>query len=63
MKLNREWHLAHHMPERATPEQRYAWHLEHEQNCTCRAMSPEQRQKLQQQVEARRTRGEAQRAT
>lgn len=50
-KLNREWHLAHPMPPKATPEQRYAWHLEHEQNCACRPLTPEFREKLRQQVQ------------
>ena len=36
MKLNKEWHLKHPMPENATLEQRIAWHLEHKKNCACR---------------------------
>ena len=35
-KLNREWHLAHKMPARATLEQRLEWHLEHARHCSCR---------------------------
>ena len=49
-KLNREWHLAHKMPKNATLDQRIAWHLEHEQHCTCRAM-PE---KLRLEIEKRK---------
>lgn len=36
MKLNKEWHLAHRMPENATLQQRIAWHTEHHKNCNCR---------------------------
>jgi len=35
-KLNKEWHLAHRMPENATIGERIAWHLEHSKNCGCR---------------------------
>ncbi len=38
MKLNRDWHLKHKMPEKATMAERIAWHLEHQKNCQCRAM-------------------------
>jgi hypothetical protein len=34
--LNRRWHEEHRMPERATDDQRIAWHLEHAQVCGCR---------------------------
>jgi hypothetical protein len=36
MKLNKEWHLAHGMPANATWQQRIAWHIEHQKNCSCR---------------------------
>jgi hypothetical protein len=36
MKLNKEWHLTHRMPAKATSEQRIAWHIEHKKNCSCR---------------------------
>ncbi len=36
MKLNKEWHLKHRMPANATIEQRIAWHVEHQKNCSCR---------------------------
>lgn len=35
-KINREWHAEHRMPERATPDERIAWHLAHSQHCRCR---------------------------
>lgn len=35
-KLNKEWHLAHRIPNNATIEERIAWHLEHSKNCCCR---------------------------
>jgi hypothetical protein len=38
-KLNREWHLSHRMPAKATLEQRLEWHLEHAKNCQCRAIT------------------------
>lgn len=34
--LNREWHRLHRMPEKASEEERLAWHLEHAQHCACR---------------------------
>ncbi|MEO9297901.1 hypothetical protein [Devosia alba] len=36
--LNRQWHDAHPMPDKATLEQRIAWHLEHAAQCGCRDM-------------------------
>jgi hypothetical protein len=36
--INREWHEAHPMPERASLDERIAWHLEHAENCGCREM-------------------------
>lgn len=41
MKINKEWHLAHLMPKRATFEQRVEWHTEHLKNCQCRKEIPE----------------------
>ncbi len=35
-KLNRAWHEKHHMPPRATLEQRISWYLEHRDHCGCR---------------------------
>ena len=35
-KLNRDWHSANRMPKKATPEQRIAWHVAHQKNCSCR---------------------------
>jgi hypothetical protein len=39
MKINKEWHLKHPMPKNPTFEQRVAWHLEHQKNCSCRPIS------------------------
>lgn len=36
MKINKEWHLNHLMPKKATIEQRIIWHIEHAQECGCR---------------------------
>ena len=36
--LNRQWHEAHPMLDKATLEQRIAWHLEHATQCGCRDM-------------------------
>jgi hypothetical protein len=47
--LNRDWHLAHPMPPKPTPQQRYDWHLEHEKHCACRPMPA----KLREQMEPR----------
>ena len=38
MKLNKEWHLRHPMPENPTLEQRIAWHIDHARHCGCREM-------------------------
>ena len=35
MSLNKEWHLAHHMPKTATLEEPIEWHLKHKKNCAC----------------------------
>jgi hypothetical protein len=37
--INREWHQAHRMPERATEDQRGQWHSEHAHACGCRKPS------------------------
>jgi hypothetical protein len=47
MKLNKEWHLAHPMPKKATLEQRIAWHLDHAINCNCHKMPAKLTEKLQ----------------
>ncbi|HLF77947.1 MAG TPA: hypothetical protein VJB57_10705 [Dehalococcoidia bacterium] len=47
--MNREWHLANRMPKNASTDQRIAWHLAHQQNCTCRP-TPE---KLQAEITRR----------
>lgn len=36
MALNKEWHRSHRMPEKATREQRIAWHAAHAAACGCR---------------------------
>jgi len=35
-KINKEWHLAHKMLKNPTMDQRIAWNLEHQKNCSCR---------------------------
>jgi len=40
MNINKEWHLAHKMPAKASFEQRVNWHLEHVKNCSCRPIPP-----------------------
>lgn len=39
MKLNKEWHLAHPMPNNPTLDQRIAWHIEHQKHCACRKIT------------------------
>jgi len=51
MSLNKEWHLAHPMPPRATIEQRIHWHVEHLKNCGCRTDIP---LKLRQEMKKRK---------
>lgn len=48
-KFNKDWHLVHVMPKNASLEQRIAWHLEHQENCGCRAIP----QKLMQEINKR----------
>ena len=38
MKINKAWHLIHRMPKNPTFEQRVKWHLDHQKNCSCRAI-------------------------
>jgi hypothetical protein len=40
MKINKEWHLTHLMPKRATFDQRVEWHTEHLKHCSCRTDFP-----------------------
>ena len=35
-KINKAWHLANKMPEKATLEEKIKWHEGHAQNCQCR---------------------------
>ena len=39
-KINREWHLAHRMPDKPTEHQRAEWHYEHALHCGCREITP-----------------------
>ena len=39
-KINAVWHKANRMPERATLDQRVAWHLSHLRACACRTDLP-----------------------
>lgn len=36
MAINKEWHQSHRMPQKATREQRVAWHAAHATACGCR---------------------------
>ena len=36
MNINKEWHMAHPMPQHPTLEQRISWHMAHAKNCACR---------------------------
>jgi hypothetical protein len=47
MAINKQWHLAHHMPKSATLEQRIRWHKEHAENCACRPVPEALRQKIE----------------
>jgi hypothetical protein len=38
--MNKEWHYANPMPQRATMAQRVEWHLQHQLNCACRPIPP-----------------------
>jgi hypothetical protein len=49
MAINKEWHLSHKMPPKATMDQRIAWHLEHQQHCTCAPIP----RKVQEAIEQR----------
>jgi hypothetical protein len=51
LKLNKEWHMAHQMPENATIEERITWHLEHSKKCGCRPIPD----KLNEEIKKRNT--------
>jgi len=34
--MNKEWHVKHPMPPKATLQQRIEWHREHMKQCACR---------------------------
>ena len=36
--MNKAWHAAHKMPEKASVDQRTRWHLAHAANCGCRTI-------------------------
>jgi hypothetical protein len=48
-KLNAEWHRNNRMPKSPTFDQRLAWHIEHQKNCSCREM-PSIRAELERRV-------------
>jgi hypothetical protein len=47
MKINKEWHFEHPMPQKASFKQRAEWHLAHEKHCNCRPIP----QKLLSEIE------------
>lgn len=34
--INREWHATHRLGDKASADERIAWHLEHTAHCRCR---------------------------
>lgn len=46
MKINKEWHQAHKMPENPTMEQRIGWHTQHALHCQCRPLSEEMKAEI-----------------
>lgn len=48
--MNKEWHRANKMPEKATLEQRIKWHLAHAKKCGCRPIPL----KLQEEIKKRK---------
>src|SRR5271165_2334745 len=38
--MNSEWHRKHILPKGASPEERMAWHREHQKRCACRPIPP-----------------------
>ena len=47
MKLNRDWHSTHKMPENAAIDKRIEWHLEHSKNCKCRPIPEKLKAEIQ----------------
>ena len=45
--MNAKWHEEHVMPRRATPEQRIAWHREHQRACACRPIPAKLRELME----------------
>lgn len=50
MKINKEWHKENPMPKKATIEERFAWHIEHAKNCSCRKMPTKLMELMQQKT-------------
>jgi len=46
MKINKDWHAAHQMPEDPTTDQRIKWHIGHARNCSCRSLDGEIREEI-----------------
>jgi hypothetical protein len=46
MKINKDWHLEHTMPQNPTFEQRVQWHLEHQKNYACRPVPSKLREEM-----------------
>jgi hypothetical protein len=46
-KINKEWHLANHMPANVSLKQRIDWHIGHARNCGCRPMQDKIKQEIE----------------
>lgn len=57
--MNVKWHEQHVMPQRATLEQRIAWHREHQLACACRPIPGKLRAFMQDDVKPKASSAEA----
>jgi hypothetical protein len=48
MKINAAWHAEHKMPKNPSFEERVAWHLAHQKNCSCRPISAKLAEEMKQ---------------
>ncbi|MCB2412491.1 hypothetical protein LGT39_06460 [Demequina sp. TTPB684] len=56
--INREWHEAHRMPQKATDDQRGEWHSQHVEECGCRTPSAKERELIERWRSAHRATSE-----
>lgn len=54
MNINKEWHTKNRMPKNPKLDERIEWHLEHQQNCSCREMPESIKEEIEKRKIARK---------